>query len=61
VAAATFLATILVASLAHFSTDSGKQPAPLFVTDSIEAWLRHMTVTRTIPPDSTPLDVPEGL
>jgi hypothetical protein len=61
VAVATVLGLILVAGLAHFSTDGGEQPAPLFAADTIEAWLRHMTVTRTILLDAQHLDVPEGL
>ena len=61
VAAATVLALILVAALAHFRPDAGKLPAPLFAADSIEAWLRHMTVIRTVPADVQVLDVPEGL
>ncbi len=65
IAAACVLALILVGGLAHFHSDTVEHREPHSAADTIEAWLRHMTVTRAVtvphlqgPP---PLDWPEGL
>jgi hypothetical protein len=53
------LALILAGGLAHYRFVEPSDP--LQAVDSIEAWLRHMTVTRALPPSPPPLDWPEGL
>lgn len=60
-AAAAVGAGALVLLLAGGLTNdrSVESRGPLRAVDSIEAWLEHMTVTRTLPP--SPLDWPEGL
>lgn len=65
IAAVGVLALILVGGFAHFRTDTGEPPEPPLAVDSIEAWLRHMTVTWAAPPPRLPsppsIDVPDNL
>jgi hypothetical protein len=61
VVATTVLALILVGALAHFHADISEQRAPRVADDSIEAWLRHMTITHATPRPASPLDAPDGL
>jgi hypothetical protein len=66
VAGATLLALPLVGGLFmgkignHRATNVERRE-PSVTANSIEAWLRHMTVTRALPQDATPPAVPESL
>jgi hypothetical protein len=65
IATASVLALIIAASVAHFHTGTVDIRKPHFAIDSIEAWLRYMTVTPAIPapflPGQAPHISPEGL
>jgi hypothetical protein len=65
IAVAGALALIIAASLVHFHTDTVELRKPHFAIDSIEAWLRYMTVTPAnpapSPPGQSPHISPEGL
>ncbi len=55
------LALILGGEPAHHRLVEPRDPVDSVVSvDSIEAWLRHMTVTRVVPSPPAPLDRPEG-
>ena len=65
VVAAGVLVLILIGGLVHFRADTVEHRWPPSSADSIEAWLRHMTVTRAVPAPPVPglstFDWPEGL
>ena len=61
VAAAGVLVLILIGGLVHFRADTVEHRWPPSSADSIEAWLRHMTVTRAVPAPPSTRDGPEGL
>jgi hypothetical protein len=65
IAVAGVLALIVAASVAHFRIGTVEMREPRFATDSIEAWLRYMTVTPALPAPlpsgQSPHISPEGL
>jgi hypothetical protein len=66
IAAAALIAAIvaggvLVGGIGHFRSDRADRHEPPVFANSIEAWLRHMTVTRAPPHDALPPIVPENL
>jgi hypothetical protein len=65
IAVAGLLALIIAASVAPFRTGTVERREPHFATDSIDAWLRHMTVTPAFPAPfqsgQSPHISPEGL
>jgi hypothetical protein len=65
IAAAGVLLLILVGGLAHLNVHTAEHREPPSSVDTIEAWLRHMTVTRAAPsprlPEAPSIDVPDRL
>ena len=61
VAIAGALALILAGGFVHFHASTVEPRQPYVALDSIEAWLRHMTIIRAPTPDLSPLEAPEGL
>ena len=52
---------ILMGSIGHHRITKVDLREPSGAGNTIEAWLRHMTITRTPPADTSPLTRPDGL
>jgi hypothetical protein len=60
VAASAVLALILAGGFAHYRAITVEPHEMRSAHESIEAWLRHMTVTRIEPPGASPFDPVDG-